>query len=363
MPQGIRNLIFWLYLAVALAVPLWVVLMPGQPPLALNPALLELDENQRFATPQQALGEGAENFQQDVFDDLAQRLDGIAADYPDGSNAVIARFDSVEFARDAAEHLAELVPHHDMEQDLWTRHFQSESGEYVVISQIEEVVIFIIADRKELALERLHTLPALVYTEEPGLGAVIANLSAGVMLLVVALYTIFQLITLLRLFSWSQALYPAPGMPRGSADELREALQAFVEKNEIGLIVEAPSPGGGKLLEFRWREEGGQMTLGRPRLQLVFNNKKGATLAYVETLADQRDDKQYWKRYFKPGCGNSGFVIGGHEGELLLEHAPELNHNEAELYDLVAALVLQAGWRIRPVVSLVPFISGMDYQR
>jgi len=202
LPKPLRRLLAWVYLLLALGAPLLALLMPGQPPLSVNESLLQV-ESGRFINHTSALGLGAEKYDVDVLNDLAGNVASAAADYPDGSNAVLALFDSSISAASAHEHLMALIPHQQEESDLWATHFTSASGEYVMLVRVERVLVMIIGEREVMARDRLAALPALTYNPRPGLGAVLQQQSNLNFMLVMAFYVVVQWLLLRLLFSWA----------------------------------------------------------------------------------------------------------------------------------------------------------------
>jgi len=202
LPKPLRHFFAWGYLLLALGAPLLVLLMPGQPPLSVNESLLQV-ESGRFINHTSALGQGADKYDADVLNDLAGIVASAAADYPDGSNAVLALFDSSASAASAHGHLMALIPHQQEESDLWATHFASASGEYVMLVRVERVFVMIIGEREVMARERLAALPALTYNPRPGLGAVLQQQSSLGFMLLMAFYVVVQWLLLRLLFSWA----------------------------------------------------------------------------------------------------------------------------------------------------------------
>lgn len=202
LPMPLRRLLAWAYLLLAAGAALLVLLMPGQPPLSVNKSVLQV-ESGRFANHASALGQGADKYAVDVLNDLAGIVASAAADYPDGSNAVLALFDSPASAASAHAHLKAMVPHHNEEVDLWSTHFTSDSGEYVMLALAEHVLVMIIGEREAMNRERLAGLPALAYNPRPGLGAVLQQQSGVTFMLVMAFYVVVQSLFVRLLFSWA----------------------------------------------------------------------------------------------------------------------------------------------------------------
>ena len=202
VPQPLRRFLASIYLLLVLGAPLLVLLMPGQPPLSVNEPLLQV-ESGRFLNHASALGQGADKYDVDVLNDLAGVVASAAADYPDGSNAVLALFDSSASAASAHDHLKAMIPHQQEKSDLWATHFTSASGEYVMLVWAERALVMIIGEREVMARDRLAALPALTYNPRPGLGAVLQQQSSLSFMLVMAFYVVVQWLLLRLLFSWA----------------------------------------------------------------------------------------------------------------------------------------------------------------
>ncbi len=202
LPKPLRCFLAWGYLLLALGAPLLVLLMPGHPPLSINESLLQV-ESGRFINHASALGQGADKYDVDVLNDLAGIVASAAADYPDGSNAVLALFDSPDSSASAHEHLKTMIPHQHEKSDLWATHFTSASGEYVMLVRLEYVFVMIIGEREAMARDRLAALPALTYNPRPDLGAVLQQQSSLSFMLVMAFYVVVQWLLLRLLFSWA----------------------------------------------------------------------------------------------------------------------------------------------------------------
>lgn len=202
LPMPLRRFLAWAYLLLAVGAALLVLLMPGQPPLSVNESVLQV-ESGRFVDHASALGQGADKYAVDVLNDLAGIVASAAADYPDGSNAVLALFDSPAAAAAAYEHLKAMVPHQNEETDLWSTHFTSDSGEYVMLALAERVLVMIIGEREAMNRERLAGLPALAYNPRPGLGAVLQQQSGVTFMLVMGFYVVVQSLFVRLLFSWA----------------------------------------------------------------------------------------------------------------------------------------------------------------
>jgi hypothetical protein len=202
----LRRALAWAYLVLALAAPLMVVLLPGAAPLSVNEKLLTV-ANGRFVDHQAALGQGADNYSVDVLNDLAGVSASAAADYPDGSNALLARFDSPSAAAAALNTLKQMIPHRQEVHDLWAIHFTADSGEYVMLAAVDAVLAMVITEREAMARSRLAALPALNYHPHPGLGAVLRQQSPWIGFAALAFYAMAQWLLLRFLFAWA-------GMPR-----------------------------------------------------------------------------------------------------------------------------------------------------
>lgn len=202
LPTPQRRLLAWAYLVLAVMAPLMVLLLPGQPPLSVDQQLLIVEDG-RFLKHQAALGEGADNYNVDVVSDLSGNVASAAADYPDGSNAMLALFDTHESASAALEALKGMIPHQQEEHDLWARHFASDSGEYVMLAIIDSVLVMIISEREPLARDRLVSLPVLNYNPSPGLGAVLQQQSILFAMLALAFYVVVQWLLVRLLFVWA----------------------------------------------------------------------------------------------------------------------------------------------------------------
>ena len=209
LPKPLRRLLAWIYLLLALGAPLLVLLMPGQPPLSVNEPLLQV-ESGRFINHTSALGLGADKYDVDVLNDLDGIVASAAADYPDGSNAVLALFDSSASAASAHEHLKAIIPHQHEEVDLWATHFTSASGEYVMLAWVDRALVMIIGEHETMARDRLAALPALTYSPRPGLGAVLQQQSSLIFMLAMAFYVVVQWLLLRLLFSWAGIVAARP---------------------------------------------------------------------------------------------------------------------------------------------------------
>ncbi len=345
MPRSVRFAIFVLYGLGAIAVPLLLALFPGQPPLAPEEALLEVADG-RFVTPEKALGEGAESYQYDVVNDLEGRLAGAAATYPDGSSALIARFESERAALAAAERLMELIPHKAAMTDLWATRFQSDSGEFVAIATVGPLLALIIADTEELAARRLESLPALRYEPDPGFGAVLARNDLFGWIAWIGGYVLFQMVTLSRLASWVARRDPPPGVEALEPGALRQRIEALGEGDGPFHLFKLPS---GDLM-LTWREAAGARS-GRAegvRLELDPRRKVVRALPMEAPLDGPLDGEKAlaalpWRplRYVP----------------LKVVEAPPPGSRQG-LFEVAAAVVVEAGWRFRPVLSPSHFVSG-----
>jgi len=202
LPKPLRRLLACVYLLLAVGAPLLVLLIPGQPPLSVNESLLQVGSG-RFVNHASALGQGADKYDVDVLNDLAGVAASAAADYPDGSNAVLALFDDTASAVSAHEHLKAMIPHQREESDLWATHFTSAGGEYVMLVRVERVLGMIIGEHEVMVRDRLAALPALTYNPRPGLGAVLQQQSRLTFMLVMAFYVVVQWLLLRLLLSWA----------------------------------------------------------------------------------------------------------------------------------------------------------------
>jgi hypothetical protein len=202
-PLPLRRLLARGYLLLAVAAPLMVLLIPGQPPLSLNEQLLVV-KNGRFVDDQAVLGKGADNYSQQVVGDLAGVVASTSADYPDGGNVLLALFDSPRAAAAAQNKLKRMIPHQKEAHDLWATHFASDSGEYVMLARVERLLVMIITEREAMARSRLATLPALNYHPHPGLGAVLRQQPAWQQSAVLLFYAGVQWLLVRMLFAWAR---------------------------------------------------------------------------------------------------------------------------------------------------------------
>lgn len=209
VPKPLRRFLACVYLLLAVGAPLLVLLMPGQSPLSVNESLLQV-ESGRFVDHAAALGQGADKYDVNVLNDLAGNIASAAADYSDGSNAVLALFDDPAAAVAARESLKEMIPHQREESDLWATHFASVNGEYVMLVQLEHVLVMVIGEREVMARDRLAVLPVLTYNPRPGLGAVLQQQSNLTFMLVMAFYIVVQWLLLRMLLSWAGLVAARP---------------------------------------------------------------------------------------------------------------------------------------------------------
>ena len=209
VPKQLRRFLVFIYLLLAVGAPLLVLLIPGQPPLSVNESLLQV-ESGRFVDHAAALGQGADKYDVNVLNDLLGNIASAAADYPDGSNAVLALFDDPLAAVAARDNLKGMIPHQREESDLWAIHFTSANGEYVMLVQLERVLVMVIAEREAMARDRLVALPVLQYNPRPGLGAVLQQQPTLTFMLVMAFYVVVQWLWLRMLFSWAGLVAARP---------------------------------------------------------------------------------------------------------------------------------------------------------
>ncbi len=364
MPRGARLTVFIIYVAAALAAPLLIVLFPGERPLRLNSALLEVREG-AFATPKQALGDGAESYQLNVLHDLDERLAGAAAVYPDGGSALIARFASEQAAQAAANTLIEMIPHKALMSDLWATRFQSDSGEFVVITTVDDVLIFIIADTEVASAERLASLPALIYNTDPGFGAVLATKNPFEWLAWLAGYLFFQLVAISRLASWVAKRTPAKGTPAQPLEVLRDALHELAgEGYEVMRLPNGDINISWKISEAMRETFHRRGTTELVSLHLEFDPKAATVRALCQkahfdwqvgvgdelleggkaTLSGLAWENRHYVPLLAAADGGDGADADGYQAHTL--------------YAAVARVVLSQGWGFRPVVSFSRFISG-----
>ena len=203
MSRNARFGIFIVYSLVAVMAPLMALLFPGQAPLQVNTNVIDL-QGSTLPAPQRVLDSGAENYQQDVLNDLEGHQASVAADYPDGSSVLFARFESPFFAEKAEAGLKKMIPHvQEEEEDLWSVHFTSDSGEYVLLSRLAPFLVLIIADSEALAQQRLETLPALVFNPAPGVGAILAQRSTAELMMLSLFYVFLQSLLIANLKRWA----------------------------------------------------------------------------------------------------------------------------------------------------------------
>ncbi len=366
MPRGARLTVFVLYLLTALAVPVLLALFPGEPPLRVKADLLVV-QGDAFVTPEKALGEEAESYQLNVLHDLDERLAGAAAVYPDGSSALIARFFSEEAAQAAASKLIEMIPHEALMSDLWATRFQSDSGEFIVVTTLGDLLVFIIADTDAAAAERLVSLPALIYNDEPGFGAVLGQSNPFEWLAWIVGYLLFQLVTISRLASWVAKQSPAKGTVACSVDELYEALHQLSEEGQRYEVMKLSNGD----INITWKVS--------ETMREAFQ-RRGATALVSLQLELDEDARVVRARlqqaHFDWQVGVGDELLEGGESTLLglawenkhyvplwsdttaVDNGRMGGYRADELYTVVAKVVLAQGWAFRPVVSFSRFISG-----
>ncbi len=366
MPRGARVTVFVIYVLAALAVPLLLVLFPGEPPLRPNSALLEVRDG-AFVTPERALGEGAESYQLNVLHDLEERLAGAAAVYPDGGSALIARFASEQAAQAAAARLIEMIPHKALISDLWATRFQSEGGDFVVIATVADLLVFIIADTEEASGQRLASLPALHYNDEPGFGAVLAQNNPFEWLAWIAGYLLFQLVAISRLASWVAKQVPAGTSKPLPVPALCSALQALGEGEQPYEVMKLPNGD----LNISWKVSEAMREAFRR------SAAKGLVSLHLELDSDAHVVRAVLQRAtfdWQVGVGDE--LLEGGEAtllglawenrhyvplrspEVLADSVGSKRYQADELYAVVADVVLAQGWSFRPVVSFSRFVSG-----
>jgi len=198
-----RRAIAIVYVLVAVVGPIMALQFPGRPPLVLNAELAAVADG-KFVNNVAALGKGADKYEVDALHDMSNVVASAAADYPDGSNALIAWFDKPVYAKGAIEKFKKMIPHqHKAESDLWTTHFPSDSGEYIMLAATDGLMVLVISEREEMARQRLKSLPVIDYEEHPGLGAVIKQQSSGNNYLLAFAYVALQWLMIRFLFSWA----------------------------------------------------------------------------------------------------------------------------------------------------------------
>jgi hypothetical protein len=203
MSSVVRLGILICYLILALGAPVLVVLFPGAPPFQPDREMLQVTRG-GFSQPKSALGEGASKYQFNVLNDFPARLAGVAADYPDGSSALISRFVNQAATKVAAEKLMAMIPHQKQSQDLWASHFQTDSGDFVVVAIVGDLVVLVMADAEDKAASRFEGLPALGYNSTPGLGAVLLQQSQGLLMGVLMFYLAIQFLLIRLMIKWLQ---------------------------------------------------------------------------------------------------------------------------------------------------------------
>ncbi len=203
MSRKARLGIFVVYSLVAVLAPVMALLFPGQPPLQINSDIIDMQASQ-WPASQQVFESGADNYQQNVFNDLEGHLASVAASYPDGSSVAFARFESPFFAEKAEAGLKKMIPHQqEEEKDLWSVYFMSDSGEYVLLSRVASFLTLIIADNEAQAQQRLKRLPAVIYNPAPGVGAILAQRSAAELMMLALFYVFLQSLLVANLKRWA----------------------------------------------------------------------------------------------------------------------------------------------------------------
>ena len=365
MPKGIRITIFGLYFAAALIVPLYLSLFPGQPPLTLKQEVVVVEQG-RLPAEQVVLGMGADNYQRTVLHDLDRHIDSVAADYPDGSNVVVAAFDGELFASQAVDELIELIPHSSKKTDMWSTRITSEGGEFVILTRIGEILIMVIADREELAQKRLEGLPLIEMVDEPGLGAVLARQTWGDLLLIIFGYILFQTITVSRLASWAAVRPAAFGARRLEHKRLHKSLMKLGENGPF----DVRNNDGDMVIGWRhdddWRDymrrTGGWRDT---RVHLRFVDKKNTVVLVMESSETSIDSEgvvnhERWlvRRSLPMGSFKHTVQVRVGEKDVALEPLTDLDYSDDQFYAVLAAMVTQAGWRFRPAPSHSAFLSG-----
>ncbi len=364
MPKGAKITITLVYAFAAIAGPIFIALFPGEPPILPNYELTQV-EGDRFVTPEQALGEGAESYDYDVLNDQVDRLAGASAVYPDGGSALVARFSNVDASIKAAEVLVELIPHKAYAEDLWSIRFQADSGDFVLISHVDELLFLIIADTEETMAQRFEAIPALIHNPEPGFGAVVANQPAFQMLLVMLGYGLFQLITVSRLVSWTAKSTPTPGQPVATRDEVINNLGSLADAGpwEVETLVDGD-------VWLTWDAESarekGYETLYR--LRLAFDDDMHvvraclyhASLKTHHSTGERVDGELAWeKKMYVPFMGYKAQLLAKYaNGHFKIDNLHQAQYSSDELYHLASLAVVDSGWSFRPVVSFSKFVSG-----
>ncbi len=200
--QAMRRAVAFFYLLVAIGAPILAIQAPGVPPLSLNTSLASVVDGQ-FVDHTAALGEGAELYKTNVLHDMSKVVASAAAEYSDGSSVLIAWFDKPVLAQGGIERFKTMIPHYESETDLWTTHFVSKSGEYIMLAEAGGLLVLIMSEDKNQAREHLIALPVLNYEINPGLGAVINQLPEGSLYLVAIFYVVIQWLMIRLLFSWA----------------------------------------------------------------------------------------------------------------------------------------------------------------
>lgn len=211
MPRNTRYLLFVIYSVTAVVAPVLAMLFPGAPALKVNEQVIDL-QGEGLPEPQLVLKSGAENYQQNVLHDVDGHLASTAADYPDGSSVLFARFQSPFYAEKGEAKLKNMIPHkQDEESDLWSVHFTSDGGEYVLLSRLEQFLVLIIADREELARQRLENLPAFIFNPSPGVGAMLGQRTTPELMMLLLLYVFMQSLLIANMKRWVAAASINPG--------------------------------------------------------------------------------------------------------------------------------------------------------
>lgn len=203
MPKAARLVIFICYLMLAFGAPVLVAVFPGAPPFQINREMLQVTGGE-FTQPKLGLGEGVTKYQFNVLNDFSERLAGVAADYSDGSSALIARFVNHEAAQTAATKLMAMIPHQHQSRDLWATHFQADSGNFIIITVVGDLLALVMADAEAVANSRFEGLPVLGYNPEPGLGTVLLQQSQGLLIGVLMFYLGIQFLLVRLMIKWLQ---------------------------------------------------------------------------------------------------------------------------------------------------------------
>lgn len=367
MANGLRVAILFVYLLVAVALPVWIANDPGEPPMMVDTSLLEVVE-EKFVAPQGIMGEGADNFEQGVMNDLDGHMASVAADYPDGSNVVLIRFEEPFYARRAAAHLIDLIPHRDASKDLWSVGFISQSGEYVLVAHSGRVAVMIIADRKELAEQRFKTLPLFSFNEEPGLGAVLAQQPVYVPFFAFLGYLIFQLMTLIRLTSWSATRRAAFGAERLSVDEFKPVLASMSEAAPLRwqFLLRNEQVLYWQLDEVWANSQAGATSISRLRVRVEARKHRLSVLhetAQVDVTGPLDEDalaKLEWKatRRVPLKVFQCQPQVHIEQRKVSLLPLKTVDYSDDQLWALLATLSTNAGWKCRPVISFSTFVNG-----